>query len=438
MKTSAERKVAVAMSGGVDSSVAAGLLVEQGYQVVGVSLRLWEGRNLGPRNCSDHRGAAEVAALLGIPHTVLDHRDDFRRVVVAPFAQSYLEGTTPNPCVACNRNFKIEKLLAWAEDRGISHIATGHYARIGRRGGNASLLRGSDPNKDQSYFLFALSRRQLERTVFPLGELHKEAVRAKARELGLPVAERPESQDICLEDHRAVVESLARADQLGSGEIVDSRGNVLGHHDGVHGFTVGQRRGLGIAAPRPLYVLRIDAERRRVVVGPREELSTPSFTASRLNWLEPLGQETAAEVQVRYRSKPVPCTLRPLDGHGVEVRPDEPLPSVTPGQAAVFYRDDQVLGGGWIDKARVVPPTPSRFVGGAKSPAPPPSGRGSVPPTPPSSVRGATSPAPSSSGRGSVPPTPSSSVGGVTSPAPSSSGSGSVRPTPSPSGRGLG
>ena len=388
MKTSAERKVAVAMSGGVDSSVAAGLLVEQGYQVVGVSLRLWEGANLGPRNCSDHRGAAEVAALLGIPHTVLDHRDDFRRVVVAPFAQSYLEGTTPNPCVACNRNFKIEKLLAWAEDRGISHIATGHYARIGRRGGNASLLRGSDPNKDQSYFLFALSRRQLERTVFPLGELHKEAVRAKARELGLPVAERPESQDICLEDHRAVVESLARADQLGSGEIVDSRGNVLGHHDGVHGFTVGQRRGLGIAALRPLYVLRIDAERRRVVVGPREELSTPSFTASRLNWLEPLGQETAAEVQVRYRSKPVPCTLRPLDGHGVEVRPDEPLPSVTPGQAAVFYRDDQVLGGGWIDKARVVPPTFSPSVRGATSPAPSSSGRGSVPPTPSPSGRG--------------------------------------------------
>ena len=373
MKTSAERKVAVAMSGGVDSSVAAGLLVEQGYQVVGVSLRLWEGANLGPRNCSDHRGAAEVAALLGIPHTVLDHRDDFRRVVVAPFAQSYLEGTTPNPCVACNRNFKIEKLLAWAEDRGIPHVATGHYARIGRRCGNASLLRGSDRNKDQSYFLFALSRRQLERTLFPLGELHKEAVRAKARELGLPVAERPESQDICLEDHRAVVESLARADQLGSGEIVDSRGNVLGHHGGVHGFTVGQRRGLGIAAPRPLYVLRIDAERRRVVVGTREELSTPSFTASRLNWLEPLGQETAAEVQVRYRSKPVPCTLRLLDGQAVEVRPDEPLPSVTPGQAAVFYRDDQVLGGGWIDKARVVPPT---------------SGSGSLP----SSVGGATSP----------------------------------------------
>ena len=169
---------------------------------------------------------------------------------MAPFAQSYLEGTTPNPCVACNRNFKIEKLLAWAEDRGIPHVATGHYARIGRRRGNASLLRGSDRNKDQSYFLFALSRRQLERTVFPLGELHKEAVRTKARELGLAVAERPESQDICLEDHRAVVESMARADQLGSGEIVDSRGNVLGHHAactaspwGREGASASPRRG---------------------------------------------------------------------------------------------------------------------------------------------------------------------------------------------------
>ena len=346
------------MSGGVDSSVAAGLLVEQGYQVVGVSLRLWEGRNLGPRNCSDHRGAEEVAGRLGIPHTVLDHREDFRKAVVAPFAQSYLDGTTPNPCIACNRQFKIEKLLAWAEAKGIARVATGHYARIARRSSGASLLRGSDRNKDQSYFLFALSRRQLERTVFPLGELHKEAVRAKARELGLPVAERPESQDICLGDHRTVVESMAGAGQLGAGEIVDSRGNVLGHHDGVHGFTVGQRRGLGIAAPRPLYVLRIDAERRRVVVGPREALNTPSFTASRLNWFGPApGEETAAEVQVRYRSLPVPCTLRPLNGHGVEVRPDEPLPSVTPGQAAVFYRDEQVLGGGWIDKAPVSRPS---------------------------------------------------------------------------------
>ena len=346
------------MSGGVDSSVAAGLLVEQGFEVVGVSLRLWEGRNLGPRNCSDHRGAGEVAALLGIPHTVLDQRVEFRKAVVAPFARSYLDGTTPNPCVACNRNFKIEKLLAWAEARGISRVATGHYARIGRRRGSASLLRGSDRNKDQSYFLFALSPRQLERTVFPLGELHKEQVRAKARELGLPVAERPESQDICLGDHRTVVESLARAGELGSGEIVDSRGNVLGHHNGVHGFTVGQRRGLGIAAPQPLYVLRIDAEQRRVVVGPREALSTPSFTASRLSWLEPPPtEEIAAQVQVRYRSKPVPCTLKPLDGHGVEVRPDDPLSSATPGQAAVFYRDDQVLGGGWIDKAPVDRPS---------------------------------------------------------------------------------
>lgn len=345
------------MSGGVDSSVAAGLMVEQGYQVVGVSLRLWEGGDRGPRNCSDHRGAEAVAARLGIPHTVLDQRDAFRKAVVAPFARSYLEGATPNPCVACNRNFKIEKLLEWAGARGIPRVATGHYARVVRQDGRASLLRGRDRGKDQSYFLFALSPDQLERTEFPLGEFHKEAVRAKARELGLPVAERPESQDICLGDHRTVVASLAAPGEAGSGEIVDRRGRVLGHHQGVHGFTVGQRRGLGIAAPRPLYVLRIDADQRRVVVGPREALSTPSFTASRLNWLgPPPSGEIPAEVQVRYRSKPVPCTLSPLQGLGVEVRPDQPLPSVAPGQAAVFYRGEQVLGGGWIDKAPAARP----------------------------------------------------------------------------------
>ena len=349
-----------------------------------------------------------MAALLGIPHTVLDHRDDFRRVVVAPFAQSYLEGTTPNPCVACNRNFKIEKLLAWAEDRGIPHVATGHYARIGRRCGNASLLRGSDRNKDQSYFLFALSRRQLERTLFPLGELHKEAVRAKARELGLPVAERPESQDICLEDHRAVVESLARADQLGSGEIVDSRGNVLGHHGGVHGFTVGQRRGLGIAAPRPLYVLRIDAERRRVVVGTREELSTPSFTASRLNWLEPLGEETAAEVQVRYRSKPVPCTLRLLDGQAVEVRPDEPLPSVTPGRPRCSTATTRcwAAAGSTRQESSLRPPLPPWEGQRLRLPLPPGEGQSVRPPLPPWEEQRLRLPLPPGAGQSVRPPLP--------------------------------
>lgn len=346
------------MSGGVDSSVAAGLLVEQGYDVVGVSLRLWEGRDLGPRNCSDHRGAAEAAAVLGIPHAVLDRRSDFRAHVVEPFARSYLDGQTPNPCVACNRRFKIEELLAWAEARGISRVATGHYARVERRCGSASLLRGSDLGKDQSYFLFGLSRRHLERTLFPLGEFHKEAVRAKARELGLPAADRPESQDICLGDHRAVVESLAGADRPGPGEIVDGRGNVLGRHDGVHRFTVGQRKGLGLAAPQPLYVLRIDAARRRVVVGRREELRAPAFAAGRVNWLAPpLSEEAAAEVQVRYRSRPAPCILAPIGERGVEVRPDEPLPSVAPGQAAVFYCGERVLGGGWIERAPAPPPS---------------------------------------------------------------------------------
>ena len=349
----AKKKIVVAMSGGVDSSVTAALLVEQGYEVLGVSLRMWEGEQ-GPRVCSDHRGAAEVAAHLGIPHTLIDLREQFTNTVVKPFAQDYLHGRTPNPCVACNRDFKLGTLLQWTEAQGAGCVATGHYARVKRdpATGHASLQRGIDAGKDQSYFLFALSQPQLSRTMFPLGELHKSDVRAKARQLDLPAAERPESQDICFGDYKALVARYAAPDELGGGDVVDRSGKVLGQHGGVHTVTVGQRRGLGISGSEPLYVVEIDESSKRVVVGSKSELHCTGLTARSVNWIEaPEGTEIAAEVQIRYRAQAVPCVIRPVAEGSCEVRFDHPLPAVTPGQAAVFYRGDRVLGGGWIERA---------------------------------------------------------------------------------------
>jgi tRNA-uridine 2-sulfurtransferase len=350
---SQKMKVVVAMSGGVDSSVAAGLLVEQGYDVQGVSLRMWEG-SAGPRVCSDHRGAKEIAAELGIPHTLIDLRGQFAETVVRPFAEDYLRGRTPNPCVACNRDFKFGTLLNWAKERRIDYIATGHYARIARHvdGGRSLLLRGADRGKDQSYFLFALSQQQLAHTLFPLGEMQKSEVRVLARRLRLPVSDRPESQDICFGDYKALVESYASENELSGGDVVDRSGNVLGRHSGIHGVTIGQRKGLGISASRPLYVVDIDEESKRVVVGMREELACKGLIAGKINWIESFDEEEiAAEVQIRYRSPAVPCLVRRTVEGSSEVRFTEDVPAVTPGQAAVFYRGDRLLGGGWITQA---------------------------------------------------------------------------------------
>jgi tRNA-specific 2-thiouridylase len=348
-----KKKVVVAMSGGVDSSVTAGLLVERGYDVEGVSLRLWEGERQ-KRSCSDHRGAAEVAAQLGITHTLIDTRSRFAQSVVRPFVQSYLEGRTPNPCVACNRDFKLGVLLGWARARGADYVATGHYARLRRdpATGRTSLFRGADRNKDQSYFLFALSQEQLSSTLFPLGDLHKTEVRGAARRLALAAAERPESQDVCFGDYRTFVESLADPEEIQSGEIVDRSGKVLGRHAGLHRLTIGQRRGLGISSFHPLYVLEIDEATGRVVVGGKKELNCHGLVARSINWIEPpAGDEFPAEVQVRYRSPAIPCRIRVGDDGTCEARFEEAFPSVTPGQAAVFYQGDKVLGGGWITQA---------------------------------------------------------------------------------------
>ncbi|HEX2230158.1 MAG TPA: tRNA 2-thiouridine(34) synthase MnmA [Candidatus Binatia bacterium] len=348
---SQKTKVVVAMSGGVDSSVAAALLVQQGYDVHGVSLRMWEG-TAGPRVCSDHRGAEAVAARLKIPYALIDLRERFAEIVVQPFAADYLRGRTPNPCVACNRDFKLGSLLNWAKEQGADYVATGHYARIARAGRMFSLSRGADRGKDQSYFLFALSQQQLANTLFPLGGMQKTEVRELARRIELPTAERAESQDVCFGDYKTLVASHASEKQISGGDIVGISGKVLGRHDGIHGVTIGQRRGLGISAGAPLYVVGIDEPFNRIVVGQKKDLSCAGLIARSVNWLDGDADELLeAQVQIRYRAPAVPCVIRREPDGNVEVRFKEPLPAVTPGQAAVFYEGERLLGGGWIAKA---------------------------------------------------------------------------------------
>jgi tRNA-specific 2-thiouridylase len=338
----------VAMSGGVDSSVAASLLLEAGYRVEGVSLRLWDSSRRDDRICSDYRDAARVAAALGIPHTRIDERATFERTVVAPFVAAYASGRTPNPCVACNGGFKLGVLLDWALARGADVVATGHYARIGRRGSYRILRRAADRTRDQSYFLFALGQRQLVHAAFPLGEWTKKDVRRHAADRGLPVAEKLDSQDLCFGDPAALV----RARGLGGvlGDVVGDRGELVGHHDGIEAFTVGQRRGLRLSAAGPLYVRSIDGERGRIVVGPTPPLCA-GLVASDWNWIgAPAAEDEPLLAQVRYRHSPVPVRVR-MDGQGyARVTFDRPAFAVAPGQAVVVYRGEEVVGGGWIDR----------------------------------------------------------------------------------------
>ena len=364
-----ELPIAVAMSGGVDSSTVAALLARQGRTVVGLTMQLWNQRRLpalavegaSGRCCSldDVYDARRVAEQIGIPYYVLNFEREFEERVVRPFVDEYLAGRTPIPCTLCNNFIKFARFLEMADAVGARHIATGHYARIRRdaASGRWQLLRGADSSKDQTYFLFGLTQAQLARTLFPLGDLAKTEVRALAREMGLSVAEKNDSQEICFVpngDYAAflaayLAESGAPAAPA-AGDIVSTDGRRLGEHQGVHHFTVGQRRGLGIAAGEPLYVISTDARSRRVLVGGNDELLRERLRVREVNWIaiEGLAAPVRAEVKIRNKHAAAPATLHPA-GEGVEVVFDNPQRAVTPGQAAVFYHGDLVLGGGWIE-----------------------------------------------------------------------------------------
>jgi len=361
------------MSGGVDSSTAAVILKERKHDVVGFSMQLWDqrrGQNSGKtggasRCCSidDIYDARAVAARAGIPFYVVNFQEEFERTVVKPFIDDYLNGLTPSPCVLCNSHMKFDQLIKLARRVQATRVATGHYARIARdeRSGRYNLLRARYPEKDQSYFLFELTQEQLAHAMFPLGELSKAEVREAARRYGLVVADKPESQEICFVpdgDYAGFIErhggSITRAGGNGghfrAGEIVDKLGKVLGTHGGIHRYTIGQRRGLGIAHRRPLYVVDLHPETATVVVGRREELSRRECRVVRPNWVSvsELKEPVRVHARIRSRHPEAPAVISPLENGSVSVCFDEPQSAVTPGQACVFYQGDNVLGGGWI------------------------------------------------------------------------------------------
>ena len=346
-------RVAIAMSGGVDSSVAAYLLTRAGQDGVGISMVIWpESRCC---NTEAMRDAGDVAGQLGVPFHQFDFVAEFKRKVVDNFTESYMNGLTPNPCAICNSDFKFLELLAMARDKfGCERVATGHYARVRQDAatGRWQLLRALDPNKDQSYMLYNLSQEQLSRCIFPVGELEKPAVRAIARELGFVVADKPESQDLCFsaDPHEFLREQLG--DQIQPGAIVDLDGRELGQHTGIVHYTVGQRRGLGLTAPEPLYVIRIEPEANRVVVGPKEATLGSLLVAERINWVSIAKPDAPfeAEVKIRYKSQAARAIVEPLDGDRALIRFFEPQVAISPGQVVCMYGDDMLLGGGLITK----------------------------------------------------------------------------------------
>jgi tRNA-specific 2-thiouridylase len=348
-------KVVVGLSGGVDSSVAAATLHSQGYDVVGLTLWLMKGKG---QCCSEGMlDAARLCEELAIPHHVVDSRETFEKNIVDYLVSGYGSGVTPLPCSQCNKAVKFGPMLRYAqEELGIDRIATGHYARITYDGttDRYQLRRAVDLNKDQAYFLYDLNQAVLAHTLFPLGEQTKAETRQRAAEFGLHTAEKPESQDLCLiEAHGSMRSFLEQYLAPQTGDIVDSSGRVLGQHDGIHHYTIGQRKGIGIAAAHPLYVIGIDAGRNQVIVGDRSEAQHPDCTVQRVNWVSiaPPTTPIQAEVQIRYRSAPVGATIVPLDNNRARIVFDEPQFSVTPGQAAVWYDGDLLLGGGIIEIA---------------------------------------------------------------------------------------
>jgi tRNA-specific 2-thiouridylase len=358
-------RIVVAMSGGVDSSVAAALLAEQGHDVIGLSMQLYPSAAPGAAGddsapfghcCTldDLHDARRVASALGFPHYILNFERQFRETVISDFVREYASGRTPLPCAHCNSDLKFSTLLDRARGLGAARVATGHYARVGRDAAGRWLLRrGVDREKDQSYFLFSLTQDQLAAAEFPVGALTKTEVRAQARRLDLDVAGKPDSQEICFvpdHDYAAFVARHAPAVER-AGVIVAEDGRPLGTHGGVHRFTVGQRKGLGISASKPVYVVKIDAESRQVTVGPRSSLETTTLTASEVNWIavEAPRDWLAVSAQIRHRHAPAAGRVRALVGGRAEVVFDAPQSAVTPGQAVVFYDGEVVVGGGWIE-----------------------------------------------------------------------------------------
>ena len=350
-------RIVVAMSGGVDSSVAAALLAEQGHDVIGLSMQLYDqsGTQSFGSCCTldDLHDARRVASARGFPHYIVNFERQFTDTVISNFVNEYTSGRTPIPCAHCNSDLKFATLLDRARGLGSDYLATGHYARVAQAAdGRFHLRRSLDPDKDQSYFLFSLTQDQLARAVFPVGALSKPEVRSEAHRLGLLVADKADSQEICFVpngDYATFVESRAAA--IRPGAIVNERGEQLAAHAGVHRFTIGQRKGLGVAAQTPLYVLKIDADSGDVMVGPRSALDRASFTASGVNWISRDGSAawSPATAQIRHRHRPASGRVRACDDGRAEFEFDEPQPAVTPGQAAVFYGGDVVIGGGWID-----------------------------------------------------------------------------------------
>ncbi len=365
-----DTRVVVAMSGGVDSAVTAALLAGEGYDVVGITLQLYDHGAATARKgacCAgaDIHDARRIAETLGIPHYVLDYESRFARAVIDDFADSYLRAETPVPCIRCNQRIKFRDLLATARDLGADALATGHYARRVAGPAGPELHRAIDPVRDQSYFLYATTAEQLAFLRFPLGDRAKDETRALARRLGLAVADKPDSQDICFVPTGGYADTVARLRPGAAepGDIVDIAGRVLGRHDGTIRFTVGQRRGLGIggragAEGEPLYVVALDAPRRRVVVGPRAALARDRVTVRELNWLDPepppaAGAGRPVQVKLRSTQPAAAATVLAGPGGGAEIRLDEPQYGVAPGQAAVVYDGERVLGGGWIVSARL-------------------------------------------------------------------------------------
>ena len=364
-----KQRVLLGMSGGVDSSVAGYLLREQGYEVIGVTMKVWpqdcisraEDKCCGPQAIADARS---VAHSLGIPHYVVDEADQFERFVIDYFSSEYQAGRTPNPCVMCNEKLKFGNLWSKAAALGCDYIATGHYAIIEHQNDRAILRKGIDRRKDQSYFLFSLRQPQLRRALTPLGTMQKPEIRKIAHSLGLKVADKIDSQEICFvpgNDYKAFLRSHLGENEFHRGEIYDVDGNFVAEHNGIELFTIGQRKGLPGGSLRPRYVVDLDPETNRVIVGDADDLVADEFEIDHVNWhlvagIGDPGSSFEATVKIRYNHAGTPARITPLENHRAHIRLNEPQRAVTPGQAAVIYNDDIVIGGGWICRREAAVP----------------------------------------------------------------------------------